>query len=304
MRKNIFWFLMISFLFASCSETVEQFDRRLTKKYKKKGFKSDVLEKDGHSIFYYDNNKKDAPTLVFIHGFGGDGKISWADQAKAFKDDYRVIIPDLLWFGSSYSTKTPSLKTQTEAIHILLESLSISNAHIVGISYGGFVAIDYAHTYEDDLKSLTIVNSPGAVIEDAEIDKFCDRVGVRDVKEAFIPKTGSDVKRLLEISFYHPPKIPHFLMEQVKEQYFSKHPEQQAALLDELPSNRDRLHGPVEVPTYIIWGLEDHVFHVYDAYTLKWEMLAKLKVIPKAGHALPGEKPSEFNDALRAYIEE
>lgn len=293
-----------AFLFTSCSETVDKFDKRLTKKYKKKGFKANVLEKEEHSIFYYDNKKMEAPTLVFIHGFGGDGKISWAEQAKEFKDDYRVIIPDLLWFGSSFSTKTPSLKSQTEAIHTLLQSLNISDAHIVGISYGGFVAIDYAHTYEDELKSLTIVNSPGAVLEDAEIDKFCKRIGVRDVKEAFIPKTGSDVKRLLNFSFYHPPKIPNFLMDQVKEQYFSKHPEQQADLLDELPSNRDRLHGPVKAPTYIIWGMEDHVFHVYDAYTLKWEMIAKLKVIPKAGHALPGEKPSEFNDALRSFIEE
>lgn len=302
MKKYVFLMFISAFFLTSCSETVEKFDKRLTKKYKKKGFKANVLEENGHSIFYHDNNKKDAPTIVFIHGFGGDGKISWADQAKAFKEEYRVIIPDLLWFGSSISTKTPTLKTQTEAIHTLLKALHISDAHIVGISYGGFVAIDYAHTYADNLKSLTIVNSPGAVVEDAEIDKFCKQVGVSDVKEAFIPKTGEDVKRLLEFSFYHPPKIPDFLMDQVLEQYFSKHPLEQAELLDDLPTNRDRLHGPVKAPTKIIWGMEDQVFHVYDGYTLKWEMIADLTVISHAGHALPGEKPSSFNEVLLAFL--
>lgn len=295
--------VIIFFLLYSCANTVRRYDERLIKKYERKGFTSNTFEKDGSSLFYWDNENAGKPTIVFIHGFGGDGKISWYRQIKDLHDDYRVIVPDILWFGKSFSSKEPSLKAQISSINSLFEHLNISNVNVVGISYGGFIALGLGHLFPEALKKMVIVNSPGSAISDEEIYKFCDKIGVRNITEAFVPKTGSDVKRLLDFSFYKKPPIPNFLMDQILEQYFSKYPDEQKILLDELPSNRDHFSGGVSVPVEIIWGMEDEVFHVYDAYTLKNELDASLTVIKKAGHALPGERSNKFNETLRRILE-
>lgn len=288
----------------SCGSTVENFDNRLHKKYEKKGFSASVVEAGEHKIFYYDNKKEtQKPAILFVHGFGGDGKLSWFKQVKDFYEDYRVIVPDILWFGNSFSNAEPTLVNQVNAMKTLLKELGVNKVHVVGISYGGFIALGMAKEFPELLASLVIVNSPGAVIKDEEIDRFCKTVGVKDVKEAFIPKNAAGVKRLLEFSFYKKPFIPNRLLDQVLETYFSKHPEQQAKLLDELPSNRERMSGGVDVPAKIIWGIEDEIFHVYDAYSLKKEIGAELEIIKKAGHALPGEKPKEFNDVLKRFLD-
>lgn len=302
--QNSLLLLVLAIILGSCSSTVENFDNRLHEKYEKKEFSANTIERDGHQLFYYDNgNETKKPPIIFIHGFGGDGKISWFKQVKDFHEDYRVIVPDILWFGNIFSDQEPTLVNQVGAMTTLLKELNITKAHVVGISYGGFIALGMAKENPELLASLVIVNSPGAVIKDEEIERFCDAVGVKDVKEAFIPKNAAGVRRLLNFSFYKKPFIPSSLLDQVLETYFSKHPVQQAQLLDELPSNRERMSGAVDVPSKIIWGVEDEIFHVYDAYTLKKEIGAELTIIKKAGHALPGEKPKKFNEALRSFLE-
>jgi pimeloyl-ACP methyl ester carboxylesterase len=290
-------------LCASCSSSVENFDERLHKKYEKKGFEAKTVSLGEHELFYYDNNNASVkPPIIFIHGFGGDGKISWFKQIPDFYEEYRVIVPDILWFGNSISKSEPTLVSQIDAMQLLLRHLNIEKAHVVGISYGGFIALGLAKEHADLLASVVIVNSPGAVIKDEEIVRFCKEVGVDDIKEAFIPKNARDVRRLLNFSFHKKPYIPSRLLEQVLATYFSKHPKEQAKLLDELPSNRDRMSGAINVPAKVIWGIEDQIFHVYDAYALKKEIGAELTIIKNAGHALPGEKPKAFNEALSHFL--
>lgn len=295
--------VFISILISSCANTVQNYDERLVKKYERKGFTSSTFESEETSLFYWDNENLGKPTIVFIHGFGGDGKISWYRQIKDLHDDYRIIVPDILWFGKSHSSKEPTLSAQITAMNSLFKHLKVSNLNVVGISYGGFITLGLAHKFPELISKIVIVNSPGAIISDEEVDKFCDKIGVRDIKEAFVPKTGSDVKRLLGFSFYKKPPIPNFLMDQILAQYFSQNPKEQKMLLDDLPSNRDSLSGGVRIPVEIIWGMEDEVFHVYDAYTLKDELDAELTVIKNAGHALPGEKPKKFNKVLTRIVE-
>lgn len=281
---------------------VKKFDQRLAQKYKNNGFSSQILDTNGFQIHYWDNKKKNAPVIVFVHGFGGDGKITWQRQAKAFAEDYRVIIPDLLWFGKSTSSKKPVLSSQIYALKTLIRELELENVHLCGISYGGFIVLGYASKYSDDLASLCIVDSPGSVITEEEIDAFCERVGVDNVKEAFVPETANDVKRLMKFSFYDPPFLPGFIRKQTLGIYFGKHPEAQRSMLDDLPENRGAMPTETTVPTLILWGREDAVFKMQNALDLKEELGAELTVFNKAGHALPEEQYEAFNDRYKLFL--
>lgn len=299
---RIFTFSLLAMSLFSCKTLVHKFDERLSEKYLKKGFIAKTLDSEGANIHYLDNQLSDKPVILFVHGFGGDGKISWWQQAKEMYEDYRVIIPDILWFGKSFSAQEPTLSAQIEMVKTVVEAEHLSDIHLVGISYGGFISLGYAKKYVQDLKTLTIVDSPGAAMSNAEIKEFCERVGAESVQDAFIPETAEEVDRLLNFSFRSPPMLPDGVKEETIGLYFSKYPEQQAKLLEELPSNRERMSGGVDLPALILWGEDDQVFLEREANELQSMLEAELKIIPKAGHALPEEQPKSFNEELLRFI--
>lgn len=301
-NHRIFFCIVLTCFLSGCGNIVKNFDNKLSKRYNDQGFSAESIDENGHHITYWDNKKENAPVIVFVHGFGGDGKISWLNQAFEFQKNYRVIVPDILWFGNSHSSKKPALSTQIHAIRTLIQELELSDVNLCGISYGGFIVLGYANKYHLDLKSLCIVDSPGSTITDEEISDFCKSVEVDDVKEAFVPENGKDVKRLLKFSFNKPPLLPNFIRKQTIGIYFSKHPQAQRDLLEELPSNRSTMSGETKIPTLILWGKEDQVFKVDNAHELQKEIGAELTVFEKAGHALPEEKHEAFNSRYQTFL--
>lgn len=304
LRLSFILFLGMSFTFVSCKNIVQKFDQQIHKSYERNNFVEQKIHLNEHEIFYYDNNKENAPILLFVHGFGGDGKISWKDQAEYFSKDYRVIIPDILWFGNSKSTATPQLKTQIDALQQLIHHLSLQNVHLVGISYGGFIALAYAKSHQKNLASLTLVDSPGAHFSDKELKAFCEKVGVDEIADAFVPTNSDEVKRMMEFSFRKKPPLPAKIRKQTLGIYLSKHPVEQRKMLEELPSNRQQFEAlNITVPVFILWGEEDQIFLTSDALELQAQLDAQLEIIPKAGHALPAEQPKAFNQSLKKFIQ-
>lgn len=289
----------------SCKSLVENYDHRLAKKFQKYGFEDHFLEKNGHKIFYYDNHNEGAPLLYFVHGFGGDGKLNWQNQVKHFADDYRIIIPDLLWFGKSDSKSKPTLNAQIDALNLLmLATRGEQEAHLCGISYGGFVVLGFALKHPNTLKSLNIVDSPGNTVSDEEIEAFCNQVGVENVNEAFILEDADDVQRLLDFSFYRPPHLPKFVLKQAQNVYFSQHHKEQHQLLDNLPKNRTQLKEveKLDVPTAVYWGEEDIIFSLQNGKDLSKRLNAEFYSFSKAGHALPEDAEKEFNKTLKKFL--
>lgn len=304
--KVVYKLLILSFVVfigSGCKNIVERYDERLSHKYADAGFVEKRMKHDQLSINYWDNEKKEAPVIVFIHGFGGDGKISWWEQAEVFQEDYRVVVPDILWFGKSQSAEQPTLNAQIDGINALLRDLSVEKVHLVGISYGGFISLGVAHRYPDQLQSLTLVDSPGPVVTTKDIDAFCERVGVDSIQQAFVPESAEGVKRLMDFSFEHPPLLTDGIRAQTLGHYFSRYPQEQRALLRELPSNREALSGTISVETLVLWGRADQIFDVQQALQLADLLSARIEIIEGAGHALPFERPDVFNQHLESFIQ-
>jgi pimeloyl-ACP methyl ester carboxylesterase len=297
--------LVLILVFVGCKNIVKRYDKYVDKSYQRNDFISQTVHLDKHEIFYYDNKRENVPILLFVHGFGGDGKLSWKKQAEAFGDDYRVIIPDILWFGKSKSEESPELQTQIDAINNLIDHLSIGKVHLVGISYGGFISLGVAQQNQEKLASLTIVDSPGVHFTDEELQTFCDKIGVENVADAFLPENSEEVKRMLEFAFRKAPPLPSGVREQTIGVYLAKNPEEQRKMLENLPENRKQFRDlNIELPVLILWGEDDEIFLTSDAKELQEQLGAKLIIIPKAGHSLPAEQPKDFNKALRAFIED
>lgn len=302
MFRTVYLTIFISLL-VSCSQTVARYDERYHNKLHRKGFISQTISLKNHEVFYYDNRLENRPTLVLIHGFGADGKVTWKKQIEALHEDYRIITPDLLWFGKSISSAEPSLLAQIDAVASLIQLIKPNNVHLVGISYGGFVTLGIAALHPKIAQSITIVDSPGVFMEDEDVKDFNASVGVDDIKDAFVPKNEEELSRLIDFSFYKKPYIPNWLLPQILATYFSQHPKEQAVLIDELNQHREKLSGKVKPPLYIIWGEYDEIFKLEIGRALKDHLEAEMTVIENAGHAVNVEQAKAFNKALKNWLD-
>ena len=116
-------------------------DRFLSYKFTRNGLqlKSYAADKNSQISYWIGGS---GPALVLIHGFGAPAKFQWDRQLKTFVQSYQLIIPNLLYFGDSQAKNNYfSPNYQAEYIQQLLEHLKVERCCVVGISYGGVVAV-------------------------------------------------------------------------------------------------------------------------------------------------------------------
>ena len=95
--------------------------------------------------------------IVFIHGWAQALEI-WDDQVTAFAPHYRVIRFDRRGFGQS--TGHADVSADADDIRILLDSLGIRTAHVVGLSAGARVALRFAAAFPGRVDGLVLYGAP------------------------------------------------------------------------------------------------------------------------------------------------
>lgn len=113
---------------------------------------TEILETNGARIAY--DVTGDGPPVVLIHA-GVANRSMWDDQVAALRDAYRVIRYDTRGFGE---TETDAVAFSNRAdIAALLDHLGEPSAHVLGISRGGQIALDFALESPDRVRSLAVV---------------------------------------------------------------------------------------------------------------------------------------------------
>ena len=96
--------------------------------------------------------------ILFLHG-GYLDLDSWDDQVPFFiNHNFMTIRYSEIGHGRTVSTKKPGYGF--EIIDQLLDSLSIHKIHLVGLSWGAVLAVDYALNFPDKVEKLALI-SPG-----------------------------------------------------------------------------------------------------------------------------------------------
>jgi len=287
-----------------CSALVRRSDAYLERRFETHGLSLYRAEIDGAVLEYWLGGSG-AP-LVFLHGFGPPAHWQWPGQVVDFVDDYRIIVPNLLWFGDSID-RAPhfELDRQAEIIAALLEQLDARNATIVGISYGGFVAYRLAVLQPHRVGSLVLVGSPAGVYDRTDYEQMLAHHGVDDAVELFVPSDGDGVERLLRLAYWREPLVPDALDAAAADVLYTNHRDEKAQLLRHLVANIEASqHQPVpQVPALVIWGEHDTVFPPALGRKLAGKLHADFIVVPKARHGPNAEHVARFNRILRAWLE-
>jgi pimeloyl-ACP methyl ester carboxylesterase len=248
------------------------------------------------------------PAVLLIHGFGANGVISWRAQMTQLARTHRVIVPDLLWFGASQSQRSPSLSAQTDALQTLIDHLDVANVALVGVSYGGFVAMELAHRLSQRVSSMVIINSPGTVYNQSDLDSLLVRASVSSAEALFIPEQPTDIARLLRMTLAEQPPvpIPTSVLEEMRIQYYVGREDALRLLMRDLIDGREhyqaRMVGASWPRTELIWGDNDQIFPLPIGLRLGEAIGAPVRVVPGAGHNLPVEKPKETTALLSSIL--
>jgi len=98
-------------------------------------------------------------TVLFLHGLGSCGD-DWALQTPVFQEHYDVITLDLPGHGASpLPTDFHSVEDLAIAAADVLNQAGKPQAHVVGLSLGGAVALSLALCRPAQVRSLVLVNT-------------------------------------------------------------------------------------------------------------------------------------------------
>ena len=110
------------------------------------------LDVEGVRLYYTVNGAGEP--LLLIHAGVADSRM-WDEQIAVFAQHYRVICYDVPGFGRT-ELRAGSF-AYYDQIAALLRVLGVERVHIVGISFGGKVALDFALSYPAMVASLVLI---------------------------------------------------------------------------------------------------------------------------------------------------
>ena len=101
-------------------------------------------------------------TVVLLHGFNFGGFYFEGPIEALRKEGFRVVVPDQIGFGRSSKPTIPyNFNDMARNTRVLLETLGISKAAIVGHSMGGMLTARFSASYPDVVERAVICNPIG-----------------------------------------------------------------------------------------------------------------------------------------------
>lgn len=304
--------LALPILLASCN-VVKMGVRHETKLFRKSGLTAYTFtDKDGPHYTWSSTAPGSAddgrPKLMLVHGITSQS-LMWGKNVKSLSKDFDLVIPDLIGHGKSTAQWSGnSVDAQVAHLELILDSLGIrKSVDLVGNSYGGAIAANFAEQHPDRVKALVIEDGPASDYTAAMADSVARSVGAKDIADLFNPQDKEAQKRLLSLVMYKPIKAPGFVFRQINDMMKEKAP-QTSALLHDLLNREDQYARKTykwSMPVYVFWGEGDRLIplSVGKGIARRNNLPADhLIIFQKAGHVANIEHPEEFEKELRRVL--
>ena len=112
--------------------------------------------------FVIASGNTDAPPLVLFHGSGANSSI-WLRDIAAFSRDYRVYAVDMIGEPGFSAETRPLLASDAHAAWLddVWSALGVARASVVGVSLGGWLAVDYAIRRPHNVSTLSLIAPSG-----------------------------------------------------------------------------------------------------------------------------------------------
>ncbi len=254
---------------------------------------------NGINLAYSDEGH--GPPVVFLHAFPLN-RTTWAPQAAALADRYRVVTIDLRGHGESDAPMWRyTLDQFAEDVNGLLEYLGIARATFVGLSMGGYILFALYRTHPERFQALVLADTRAtADTPDARAARFsmaqiAYRRGTSAIAELMLPKLLSPA------ACEHRADLRDHLRAIITGNQVSGIVGDLMAM-EERPDSTPLLHT-IAVPTLVIAGEEDLASPPAEVERMANHVPGATFVrLPEAGHLSNMENPGAFNAALLNFL--
>jgi pimeloyl-ACP methyl ester carboxylesterase len=270
----------------------------------------------GHSraFAYARHPNPAAPVLLLLHGIGGD-LTTWDKVIGPLSKDFTVVAPDLLGHGQSAKPRADySLGGYANGMRDLLSLLDIDRATIVGHSFGGGVAMQFAYQYPERCERAVLVSTGGLGTEVTPLLRGMTLPGAGPVLAALeTPPARWIAHRLAPLLRVLPLPGMRDVDEVVHAMDTMAAPGARSAFLHvaraaldwrgQVVTMLDRCYLTAEMPILIVWGDSDTVIPIEHAQNAAAAMPGvRIEVVEKAGHFPHRVDPEGFVETVRDFV--
>ena len=236
-----------------------------------------------HLSYTVTGEEKGTP-VVLIHGLA-DGRVSWSQVAPQLaKKGYRVYVPELRGNGKTdkpIEESAYSIKDLAKDIAAFIDKLELNKPHVVGHSFGSFVAQELSISYADKIGSITLIGSAASVdkknatidwllngTDDKSFDGIYAYDSTQKLPDTFYEKWGNSTnpdKDFQTAHLEHLHQVPYYAWKFLFKSFVAV---DNAKRLSSIASN-----------VQIIWGSKDALFNEKSQKTLQDGLTKAKKVV-------------------------
>ena len=243
------------------------------------------------------------PALVLVHAGVADSRM-WDQQVQVFAQHYTVIRYDLRGYGK---TAMPAgVFASHEDLAGLLSFLRVEKTHLVGLSYGGRIAIDFALIYPEIVETL-VLGAPdvGGNTPSADLQRFGAEEAAALERGDVAGATELNLRMWVDGPQRAPDQVDPAVRERVREMQVHAFTMPTPNDADERPLSPPAISrlADIHVPTLIVVGDYDIPAMLALAGRLAAEIPGARKVVvPGVAHMINMEAPALFNQLVLDFL--
>jgi proline iminopeptidase len=276
----------------------------------------DNLTVNGARLHYELHGPDDAPAVAILHG--GPGVGDCRDHVRdigGLADEFRLLFYDARGSGRSADVPPYTHAQWVADLDELTRMVGMETFALLGHSYGGIVAQEYAVAHPERLRQLVLVDTAPSTVENEESIRRALAAGRPDIEEGWLRRlfegrVESDAEMrdmwesLLPLYFDGPfdPELP----KQKADRTFFHHATHNYAFSVNNPAFdvRDRLPA-LRVPTLVICGGNDWITPLAKSQEIVSLIPgSRLEVFDHSGHMPMFEERERFQAVLRTFLRE
>jgi 3-oxoadipate enol-lactonase len=273
--------------------------------------KSGFIHPDGHDVWYEYFGDGTREAVVLLNGLAMSTR-AWYGFLPLLLDDYDVLLYDYLGQGESSKPDAPySITRIAQYLTAIMDELGIEKIHSMGISYGGFIALEHARQFHRRLHTLTL---SGIILSREELFEQYEAISLRFYRESperFDLYTEYMYEKIFGEPFVR--RVTRAGLEPMRQRFNERYrddvhclirlTEAQEEYFGEL-DNRMPEYRAVTTPVLIMPGEQDRAIPLWAQKKMlgvfpnsRWEL------IPEAGHVVYLERPDVFFPTLKAFMQ-
>ena len=258
------------------------------------------------------------PALLLLHGLACD-RTTWDRVIPLLASRYTVIAPDLLGHGLSDKPRADyTLGGYANGMRDLLTVLGIDKVTVVGHSFGGGVAMQFAYQFPERTQRVMLVSSGGLGSEVTPLIKLVQAPGWEGVVRVLtLPGIRHvETTALRALASYGGGPLRKYtrdldeaatIVESWRDRgtrFAVRHLVR--AVIDwrgQIVTMSDRAYLTESMPMAVVWGREDQVLPVrHSSNVAVLAPDATVTVLPDSGHFPHRDHPEEFVRLLDRFV--